>query len=317
MSERFFFSSTWMSKFSWEIPGGEETADNTPCRSDFTRKKAQSGLMTYWGETRTERNIQWLKREAILGHRVLLFRATQPDCTEQGWQHTVLYNTKKKECKKRDKAARRRSVFETCDDISFQLYECLKQGCKQWQWASSLPSKKPSRLTLAPQKLSEDDRRATLSLFLLTEAESPSKGSTLLAICCHSVLGSVGHFVYMYTITRLQWIIRLSSQTILVDVLTILNVNLNRIYRSKTSNQNTSWESSAELAVNMFGFSSPLICVIRGSYFQFVIKDSSYIHPSIQKSLCTSIQNRIQQKQTGKTYSFRNSLNFVGWLNFD
>lgn len=51
-----------------------------------------------------------------------------------------------------------------------------------------LTFKKPS----TPQKLSGDDRRTARSAFLLTDAESPSKGSTLRVMCCQSPLSTAG-----------------------------------------------------------------------------------------------------------------------------
>lgn len=61
-----------------------------------------------------------------------------------------------------------------------------------------LTSKKnPCCHTLLSRKLSEDDRHATLSPFLLTDGESLGEGSTLLGISCHSPRCIFSLYVYM------------------------------------------------------------------------------------------------------------------------
>lgn len=83
---------------------------------------------------------------------------------------------------------------------------CLKHSSKlRLQCKFALPSKNPSWHTSLSQKLSEDDRHATLSPFLLADTESLRKESTLLASCCHLLFYSSIMLAYCGFYSFLCW----------------------------------------------------------------------------------------------------------------
>lgn len=110
------------------------------------------------------------------------------------------------------------------DDIRFEsrvLTENI-QNKKRHKSGPSFPSKKPLGRQSAYRRLSEDDRRAASGLFLSTDADSGSKGSTLPLICCRSSLCGFTSWVYVHDITRLQRAVPLSTQTIYLEKLPML-----------------------------------------------------------------------------------------------
>lgn len=177
---------------------------------------------TRWhiGERRAQSKTFSLVAEAVLTDKVLLSRATQPDCTEQGWQHTILSNTKDKNTKKQDKTAWRTSLFETYDITSCHLQKCLKQGSKQRQWAcSALQKAIQAHISVSEAKWRRQACHIEpISIDRCREPEQrvdfAGNRLSLTALKLQSLC------LHVHYITRLQRIIRLSSQ----DVLTILNV---------------------------------------------------------------------------------------------
>lgn len=149
--------------------------------------------MTYWWTTCTELQTRAWSQKAALCPQSLIVQgndSTRPYWTSDNIQFYSTENNKERENEigQREERPYLREQQKTLH-LS-QFHKCSKQGCEQRQQAHSP--------TLMSQRLSEGDSHATLSLFLLTDPESPSKRSTLLAIWCLSLLHS---FIFTFTCT--------------------------------------------------------------------------------------------------------------------
>lgn len=165
-----------------------------------------------------------------------------------------------------------------------------------------MPSKKPSRLTLAHHQLSGDDRRATSSPFPLTDAQRPSKGSTRLPMF---PLGSLQlHSLRLHVGRPFRAVHRGRPDR--------LECYMCCIYRGKIfQTHNADWGkktfSNVLTVLGSAGYEhvwTQLLSSLcyHGKLFQLVIKDS-YIHPSRIPFVFTSKKESHKYKLAERTIS--------------